>query len=78
MRTRRNGHQMRSSPLLAIDGGDELVEDVIVHLVLSKADNVYVHLLLLQLLGELDDVLFISFNRRTGKCKIKAFFAIIH
>ena len=69
---------MRSSPLLAIDGGDELVEDVVVHLILSKADNVYVHLLLLQLLGELDDILFISFNWRTGKCKIKAFFAIIH
>lgn len=61
---------MRSSPLLAIDGGDELVEDVVVHLILSEADNVYVHLLLLQLLSELDDILFISFNWRTRKYKI--------
>ena len=65
--TRRNGDQVRASALLAIDGRDELVQDVIVLLVLSEADNVNVDLLLLELLGKFDDFFLISINGRSSK-----------
>ena len=44
MRAGRDGHQVGPGALLPVDGGDELVEDVRVRVVLAKVDNVDVDL----------------------------------
>ena len=65
MRAGRDGDQVGPGPLLAVDGRDELVQDVRVDLVLAEAHHVDIDLLLLELLGNLDESRLVRFERRT-------------
>ena len=64
VRAGRDGDQVGPGPLLAVDGRDELVQDVRVDLVLAEAHHVDIDLLLLQLLGQFHNLFLVSLNWR--------------
>ena len=65
VRAGRDGDQVGPGPLLAVDGRDELVQDVRVDLVLAEAHHVDIDLLLLQLLGQFHNLFLVSLNWRS-------------
>ena len=58
---------MGACAFFPIDCGHKLVEQVGICLVLPEVDDVNVHFLLLQLLGQLDHLLLVSLDGRANK-----------
>ena len=71
---------MAGRSLFAVDSLDELVEDLCVELVLAKVDDVNVHLFLLELLGQLDQVLLFNLTKNENRLKklIEKHFLLTH
>ena len=59
----RDGDQVGSGPVLPVDSLHELLEELCVGGILPEAHDVHAHLLLLQLLGQLDQGRLLAHNR---------------
>ena len=60
----RDCDEVTSGPVLPVHGLDKLLEDGRVLRLLAEADDVHVDLLLLQLLGQLDEHGLVGLDRR--------------
>ena len=65
MGTGRYGDEVAPGAILAVHRLDELFQRVGINLILAKANDVHVDLLLLELLGNLDEGRLVRFERRT-------------
>ena len=61
----RDSDEVTPGAVLAVHRLDELFQRVSIDLVLAKTDDVHVDLLLLELLGNLDESRLVRFERRT-------------